>query len=112
MKNVNYLNYFFVGVPALLILLGLLDNRSFGFLIGYGLLFSILTGLFQLTIGGCMLLEEPRNKNLQLYIIGVFLYFTFLCFNPFSNHDFKTYFLLGTPALLAFYLSILIYKKA
>ncbi|HEY1196640.1 hypothetical protein [Flavobacterium sp.] len=109
MKNINYLNYFFVGVPAIIFLLAFLKIID---LSAYGLLFSILTGLFQVTIGGCMLLDEPKNKYLQLYIAGVVFYFALICINPISSHDLKTYFLMGIPAILAFYLSILIYKKA
>lgn len=109
MKNINYLNYFFVGVPAIIFLLAFLEILDF---IVFGLLFSILTGLFQVTIGGCMFFDEPRNKYLQAYIIGVFFYFAMICINPISSHDIKTYFLMGTPAILALHLSVLIYKKA
>ncbi|MCR4030824.1 MULTISPECIES: hypothetical protein [Flavobacterium] len=109
MKNINYLNYFFVGVPAIIYLLALLQIIDF---IVFALLFSILTGLFQVTIGGCMLFDDPKNKYLQTYIIGVIFYFVMICINPISSHDLKSYFLMGTPAILAFYLSIIIYKKA
>jgi len=109
MKNINYLNYFFVGIPSIIFLLAFCEILDF---IVFGLLFSILTGLFQVTIGGCMLIEEPRNKFLQSYILGVAFYFVMICINPFPPHDFKTYFVIGIPAILAFYLSILIYKKA
>ena len=108
MKNINYLNYFFVGIPSIIFLLAFFEILDFTV---FALLFSILTGLFQVTIGGCMLLDDPRNKYLQLYIIGVILYFVMICFNPISSHDFKFYFLVAVPAILAFYLSILIYKK-
>ncbi|MBS7255361.1 hypothetical protein [Flavobacterium branchiicola] len=109
MKNINYLNYFFVGIPALIFLLAFLEIIDFTV---FGLLFSILTGLFQVTIGGCMLSDEPKNKHLQTYIVGVVLYFVIICINPISSHDLKIYFLTGIPAILAFYISILIYKKA
>ncbi|UTN04725.1 hypothetical protein L0669_02195 [Flavobacterium bizetiae] len=112
MKTINNLNYFFVGFPFILIALGFSNNQAFGELAGYGLFFSILTGLFQVTIGGCMLFDEPKNKYLQLYILGVVFYFVMICINPFSSHDFKTYFVIGIPTILAFYLSLLIYKKA
>ncbi|MFD2939463.1 hypothetical protein [Flavobacterium notoginsengisoli] len=109
MKNINYLNYFFVGVPSIIFLLAFFEILDFTV---FALLFSILTGLFQVTIGGCMLIDEPRNKFLQSYIGGVVLYFLIVFINPFSSYDFKFYFLAATPAILAFYLSILIYKKA
>lgn len=105
MKAINYLNYFFVGVPSVIFLSDFIIKTD---LTIYGLLFSILTGLFQVTIGGCMLSDEPKNKFLQSYIAGVVLYFLIVFINPFSSYDFKFYFLAVTPAILAFYLSILI----
>ncbi len=109
MKNINYLNYFFVGIPSITFLLAFFKILDF---IVFGLLFSILTGLFQVTIGGSMLSDEPKNKFLQLYIIGVVFYFVLIFINPFPSHDFNIYFVTGIPTILAFYLSILIYKKA
>lgn len=81
MKNINYLNYFFVGIPVVLILFGYLTSQSSGNLIGCGLLFTILTGLFQIVIGAKMLIDEPNDKMLQTYIISVILFFTILVFN-------------------------------
>ena len=110
MKNINYMNYFFVGIPAIIFLLAFLEIID---LIVFALLFSILTGLFQVTIGGCMLMDEPQDKNLQFYIIGVVFYFIMVCVSPYlPKGDFKTYFFLGLPAVLALHLTLIIYKKA
>lgn len=112
MKNLNYLNYFFVGIPILLILLGYITNESSGNLIGYGLLFTILTGLFQIIIGIKMLIDEPNDKMLQIYIISVILFFTIWWLNVQFIYSDKLYFILMfIPAVLATYLSIIIYKK-
>ena len=110
MKAINYLNYFFVGIPAIIFLLAFLQIID---IIVFGLLFSILTGLFQVTIAGCMLLDEPHNKSLQWYIIGVLLFFIMICINPYlPKHDFKIYFFYAIPAILALHLTLIIYKKA
>ncbi|MFH6998954.1 hypothetical protein ACHRVZ_13540 [Flavobacterium sp. FlaQc-57] len=110
MKNINYLNYFFVGVPAIFFLLTFLKITD---LIAFGLLFSILTGLFQVTIGGCMLIDEPHNKMLQFYIYGVIFFFFMVCINPYlPQHDFKIYFFYALPVILALHLTLIIYKKA
>jgi len=110
MKNVNYLNIFFVGIPTILFLTGLFPIIDLSAL---GLLFSILTGLFQVTIGGCLLMDEPHNKGLQWYIIGVILFFIAVCINPYlPKGDFKTYFFFAIPSILALHLTLIIYKKA
>jgi hypothetical protein len=113
MKNLNYLNYFFVGIPALLISLGYITNQSSGNLIGCGLLFMILTGLFQIVIGIKMLIDEPKDKMLQIYIISIILFFMTLIINGLILYSDILYFgLLLVPPILAIYLSIIIYKKA
>jgi hypothetical protein len=109
MKIINYINSFLVGIPAVIFLLALLKIID---LTVFGLLFIIVTGLFQVTVSGYMLFNEPQNKYLQLYIIGIIFYFVMICIDPISSHDFETYFEIATPATLAIYLSILIYKKA
>ena len=112
MKRINHLNYFFVGVPSIAFIISFLDNQN-TFLI-FGLLFSILTGLFQVTIGGCMLIDEPKDKKLQVYIYGVIFYFAapFIISPLIKNEILQKSITFGIPTLLAFYLSILIYKKA
>ena len=113
MKNLNYLNYFFVGTPALLISLGYLTNQNSGNLIGCGLLFMILTGLFQVIIGIKMLIDEPDDKMLQIYTALVTLFFvTWFVNAQIFNNDIIYLILLFIPPVLAIYLSILIYNKA
>ena len=113
MKNLNYLNYFFVGIPAILISLGYITNQNSGNLIGYGLLFMILTGLFQVVIGIKMLINEPNDKMLQTYIALVILFFaTWFANGLILSNDILYLILLFIPPVLAIYLSILIYNKA
>ena len=106
MKNLNYLNYFFVGLPITLCLLGFIDG-SFMY---FGLLFMICTGFFQVLVGIKLLVDEPKNWCLRTYLISVVLFFS-LAFFGYQNQQF-IYILYSIPPLLAIYLSILIYKKA
>jgi uncharacterized membrane protein len=113
MKAINYLNYFFVGVPTLLISLGYITNQSSGNLIGSGLFFMILTGLFQVVIGIQMLIDEPKNKYPKIYIVAVILFFLMLLINVQLLYSDLIYFILPfIPPVLAIYLSVIIYKKA
>jgi phosphatidylserine synthase len=113
MKNLNYLNYFFVGLPITLILLGFLIDPHQGNLIGYGLVSSMFTGLFQFVIGLKMLIDEPYDKHLQIYITAVILFFALWFTNAkIGYYNFITYTLFSIPPTLAIYLSIIIYKKA
>lgn len=106
MKNLNYLNYFFVGLPTALCLLGLID----GAFMYFGLLFTMCTGFFQVVVGIKLLVNEPENWYLRAYIICVVLFFA-LAFSSYENRQF-IYFIYAIPTLLAIYLSVIIYKKA
>ena len=113
MKTLNYLNFFFVGSPITLILLGLLFDPQQGNLIGYGLFSTILTGLFQVVIGIQMLIDEPKNKYLKIYTVAVILFFLMLLINVQLLYSDLIYFILPfIPPVLAIYLSVIIYKKA
>jgi phosphatidylserine synthase len=113
MKNLNYLNYFFVGLPITLILMGFLIDPHQGNLIGYGLFSTILTGLFQVVIGIQMLIDEPKNKSLKIYTVSVILFFLIWLLNvQFLNSDILYFILLFIPPVLSLFLSIIIYKKA
>lgn len=109
MKNINYLNYFFVGIPILLCLVGLMDETYLFF----GLLFTMLTGLFQVVIGIKMLKDEPNNIYLKIYTLTVILFFaTFFIISKISLSNWTNYILIPIPLILAIYLSIIIYKKS
>jgi apolipoprotein N-acyltransferase len=109
MKNINKLNYFFVGVPTILCLAGIF-NEKFLF---FGMLSTILTGLFQVVMAIKMLIDEPHNKQLQIYIAAVVFYFTtWIVFPEIEYKNILKFGLVIIPILLAFYLSIIIYKKA
>lgn len=108
MKNLFKLNLFFVGMPITICLLGFF-NEAFLF---WGLLSTILTGLFQLIIGFAMLIDEPKNKYLQIYILVVIAFFLIWYLNSLIGYNnLITYFLFAVPPILAFYLTFIIYKK-
>ncbi|MEO8535830.1 MAG: hypothetical protein ABI441_18885 [Flavobacterium sp.] len=109
MKNLNYLNYFFVGLP---IVFCLIATINIGFL-SFAMLSTILTGLFQVVIGTKMIIDEPQDRNLQIYIISVVLFFSALIIiSKMELHNFLNYFLFGVPPVIAIFLSVIIYKKA
>ncbi|KQB43362.1 hypothetical protein [Flavobacterium aquidurense] len=113
MKAINYLNYFFVGLPILLITAGIITPDKGGELVGCGLLSTILTGLFQLIFGIKMLMDEPEDKNLQKYVNGVIFFFLLWFVNGvILNFEFIYLILFMLPILLAGYFSLITYKKA
>ncbi|MBF4485907.1 MULTISPECIES: hypothetical protein [unclassified Flavobacterium] len=110
MKAINYLNYFFVGMPILLILIGLISSAEIACC---GLLSTILTGLFQLIFGIKMLIDEPQDKNLQNYINGVIFFFLLLFVNALIlSWEFVYLILVTIPPILAIYFSYITFKKA
>lgn len=112
MKNLNYLNYFFVGTPILLILTGTLFAKSLVALIGFGILFLIITGVFQIITGISLLLDQPKDKLLQVYISLVVLFFLTFTFNlNILESDILYFILIPVPPILAIYFSVLIYTK-
>lgn len=108
MKNIFILNLFFVGLPIALCLLGFI-NCDF---VIWGLLSTLLTGVFQFIVVFKMLLDEPKDKFLQLYALSVILFFI-IWFSSYKigYYDIFNYLLLSIPPILAIYLSVLMYKK-
>ena len=78
----------------------------------FALLSTMLTGLIQFSIGVKMLIDNPKDRNIQIYIFAVALFFALWYFNDFIGYNnFMTYILFPIPLILAIYLSILIYKE-
>jgi choline-glycine betaine transporter len=78
----------------------------------FALCATMITGFLQFSIGVKMLVDTPHDKNLQLYVGGVILFFLLLLINHLINYnDFLSYTLLPIPFLLAIYISTIIYKK-
>jgi hypothetical protein len=110
MKNINYLNYFAVGLPLFILVTYPIFNE--GALV-FALLSTMLTGLIQVILGIKMLLDEPKDKNLKIYITIVILFFILLFITArMQNNEIIKYLLFTFPPLLAIYLSLIINKKA
>lgn len=109
MKAIIYFNYFFVGFPLVLGGIGLIDGKF----LFYGLLFTILTGAFQLFTGIGLFLKNPNEILIQRYLLTVILYFIFLFFLDHSIFGaLFEYVLFGIPTLLAFYFTIILHYKS
>jgi hypothetical protein len=108
MKNIFKLNLFFVGLPFFICFLGIIDPVF----VMCGLLSTIAIGIFQVVFGIQMLIDEPQDKGLQVYISSVILFFLVWFINvQMLSCDFLYLILMFIPGILAIYFSILIYKK-
>ena len=112
MKTMKYLNTFAVVLPLILLVVGISINDSAGNYIAYALYSTIITGFIQVVLGIILFIKEPKNKNIVIYLLIVFIFFLLWYFNvKFIYSDYLTYFLFPIPFLLATYLSIIIYTK-
>ena len=108
MKTIKNTNTFAIALPFILGLIGLMDN-DFYF---WALLSTIITGIIQVILGLKLLIDEPKNKYLRIYIVLILIFFLTWYINSINGYnDFVSYFLIGFPPLLAIYLSVIIYKK-
>ena len=108
MKIIKYINTFAVGLPILIALLSLINEKY----ISTALVSTMLTGFVQIVLGLLLLYNNPKNKNLQIYIAVVILFFTLWYFNMnIFYSDFLTFILYPIPLFLAIYISVIIYKK-
>ncbi len=112
MKILKYINTFAIGLPILLLILGIIINDAVGNWIGLALFSTILTGLTQVLLGLFLLIKNIKNKYLNTYIIAVILFFllSYLNVNIFYS-DIFYFFLYPIPLILATYFSLIIYKK-
>lgn len=113
MKILNCLNIFFVGIPLILIALGFITQENNGNLIAQGLMFTTLTGLFQVVSGAILIIFNPKDKMLKWYLFGVFLFFfCWICNSNIIYIPILEYAQFALPPILAIYFSVIIYKKA
>ncbi|WP_396162811.1 hypothetical protein [Flavobacterium sp.] len=112
MKILKFLNTIAIGLPIMLLLIGIGINDSAGNYISYALYTTMITGGIQLLLGLIILMKEPRNKYIIAYFLVVIAFFLLWYFNvKILYSDLLTFTLFPIPLLLAIYLSILIYKK-
>lgn len=110
MKNINRFNWLVVCMPILILATYPIYKES---VFAFALLSMILTGLVQIVFSIIMLIDEPKNKFLLLYIVGVLFYFLSIYFVGTSIEDkqlvFIFYFVFA--CMLAIYLSLIINFK-
>ncbi|MFH6998955.1 hypothetical protein ACHRVZ_13545 [Flavobacterium sp. FlaQc-57] len=109
MKIIKYINTFAIGLPFLILLTWPFFEE--GALI-FALLSTMLTGLLQFLLAIKMLADNPNDKELQYYTLGVISFFLLWLVNHLIGYNiFINYILCPAPLLLAIYLSMIIYKK-
>ena len=112
MKILKHINTFAIGLPIILLVIGLTINDPGQNFIGYALFSTMLTGLIQVLLGLFLLYKNSKNKHLRIYIIAVNLFFLLWHINSLINYlDILTFILLPIPLILAIYLSVIIYTK-
>ncbi|WP_294818821.1 hypothetical protein [uncultured Flavobacterium sp.] len=103
MKNLNYLNYALIAIPFLLIGLGWLFESG---IIIAGILFTLITGAFQVITGIGLFIESGYSDAYTgIYIIGVAVFFALWIFAAQA-------WMIAIPPILALYISGIIYIKA
>lgn len=111
MKAIKILNTIAVGIPIMLMLIGIITKDKTGEFFSYALFSTMFTGFVQVVLGILLMLWLPNNRYYQIYIVAVVLFFMlWFIVHSFDLYDFG-YFLLGMPPCLAVYLSILIYSR-
>jgi apolipoprotein N-acyltransferase len=109
MKTVKKINTFAISLPLVILITYPIFNQA---ALLFALLSTMLTGFLQFSIGVKMLVDNPSDKKLQIYMIGVISFFLLWLINHLIDYNnFITYLLFPIPLLLAIYLSIIIYKK-
>jgi CHASE2 domain-containing sensor protein len=99
MKSINHLNYFMVGCPLLLALTGWLFQET---LIYIGLLFTILTGGFQVIVGIGMFIDTDfKHIPIRIYLAVTALFFLLWIFTYWQ-------WIVVMPPLLALYMSVIL----
>jgi len=101
MKILKFINGFALGLPFLLGALGFLDEDLW-FWAAYS---TMLTGLLQVIVAFCALIMGHQRNLLIIYFIAVLIYFSGMFMNV------EGYYLYIVPAMLAIFLTIIIYKN-
>lgn len=111
MKAIKIINTIAVGIPIILMLIGIIKQDSAGEFIGYALFSTMFTGFVQVVLGILLMIWLPNNRYYQIYIISVISFFVlWFIVHSLDLYDFG-YLLLWIPPCLAVYLSILIYSR-
>ncbi|OOV18272.1 hypothetical protein [Flavobacterium sp. LM4] len=107
MKTIKRINTIAILIPFVIAI----TYPFFKYALLIALLSTMVTGFLQFCIGVKMLADNPKNKNLKMYIYGVAFFFGLWLMNHIIDYNhFLTYILVPIPLILAIYLSLLIYK--
>ncbi|KFF05320.1 hypothetical protein [Flavobacterium reichenbachii] len=108
MKIIKNINTFAIALPfAIAIIYPIFEGA-----LVFAALSTMATGFIQFSLGVKMLVDNPKNKDLQIYMSGVVIFFGLWYVNNLIDYkDFLTYILFPVPLILAIYLSLIIYKK-
>ena len=109
MRIIKYINTLAITLPFLIAATYPIYKE--GALI-FAVISTMATGFLQFSLGIKMLIDNPKNKNIQLYIAGVVAFFALWLIDVLIGYnDFINFILLPIPLILAIYLSLLIYTK-
>lgn len=104
-----HINTFAIALPFIIFLSAVVFGEGAIF---FALLSTMVTGLLQVLLGIKMLVDNPKDRNLQIYISGVFFFFGLWFVNHLIGYNnFLTFILFPIPLILAIYLSVIIYKE-
>ena len=108
MKTIKKINTFAIALPFIIAVFAISNEN----LLIIALLSTMATGFIQVLISLYLLVQEPRNKYLQIYLVIVILFFGLWFINANYHYSDELIFLLfALPVVLAIYLSIIIYKN-
>lgn len=105
MKNLLRLNFFAIGLPFALALLGIINVN----LLIFAILSTMVTGGLQFLIALILLLVNPKNVHLYIYLALTILFFTLWMVFHIENWLFLV------PVVLAVYLTYIVgqeYEKS
>ncbi|WDF62985.1 hypothetical protein [Flavobacterium sp. KACC 22763] len=109
MKIIKKINTFAIALPFTIFLTAIIFGEGAVML---ALLSTMLTGFLQFSIGVKMLVENPKDQSLQIYMTGVAFFFGLWFINNLIGYNNTlTFTLFPMPIILAIYLSIIVYKK-
>jgi len=112
MKSLKITNSIAIGLPILLLSIGIIINDTAGNYIAYSLFSLIITGFIQIILGLILLFKNPKNIFYNIYILIVILFFALWYIDvKIYYSDILSIILFPIPIFLAIYLSILIYKS-
>ena len=112
MKSIKITNSIAIGLPILLLLIGIIINDTARNYIAYFLYSLMITGFLQIILGLILLFKNPKSIFYNVYILAVIIFFALWYINvKIFYSDILSIILIPIPILLAIYLSILIYKS-